>query len=78
MKIKTVEQLAKEYRKTTPNQMYGDELGFIAGFSAKEKLEKIPKPIGQFIIDNAKGVLLEDGMYYHYTEVIKLLKLYEN
>lgn len=40
MKNKTVEQLAKEYRKTTPNQMYGDELGFIAGFSAKEDVIK--------------------------------------
>ena len=40
MKNKTVEQLAKEYRKTTPNKMYGDELGFIAGFSAKENLIK--------------------------------------
>ena len=27
----TIEEAAKSYRKTTPNQMYGDELGFIAG-----------------------------------------------
>ena len=27
----TLEEAAKSYRKTTPNQMYGDELGFIAG-----------------------------------------------
>lgn len=38
--MKNKEQLAKAYRKTTPNQMYGDELGFIAGFSAKEKIIK--------------------------------------
>ena len=37
MKIKTVEQLAKEYRKTTPNQMYGDEIGFIAGYDSAQK-----------------------------------------
>lgn len=37
---KTVEKLAKDYRKTTAKQMYGDELGFIAGFSAKEKIVK--------------------------------------
>ena len=40
MKNKTVEKLAKDYRKTTANQMYGDELGFIAGFSAKEEIIK--------------------------------------
>lgn len=38
--MKTKEQLAKIYRKTTPNQMHGDELGFIAGFSAKEEIIK--------------------------------------
>lgn len=37
MKNSIVEELAKEYRKTTPNQMYGDELGFIAGFLCREK-----------------------------------------
>ena len=36
--MKSKEQLAKTYRKTTPNQIYGDELGFIAGFSAKERV----------------------------------------
>ena len=38
--MKNKEQLAKAYRKTTPNQMHGDELGFIAGFSAKENIIK--------------------------------------
>ena len=41
----------------------------------KELLVEIPEPIGTFIIDNADGVMGADGMYYHYTEVIKLLKL---
>jgi hypothetical protein len=40
-----------------------------------EELVEIPEPIGTFIIDNANGVMGADGMYYHYTEVIKLLKL---
>ena len=40
MKSKTVGELAKDYRKTTANQMYGDELGFIEGFSAKERIIK--------------------------------------
>ena len=40
-----------------------------------KEFEEIPEPIGNFIIDNAKGVMGADGMYYHYTEVIKLIKL---
>lgn len=44
----------------------------------KEKLEEISKPIiSDFIIDNAIPVMGNDGAYYHFTEVIKLLKLYE-
>jgi hypothetical protein len=35
--MKSKEKLAEEYRKTTPNQMYGDELGFLAGFNSAEK-----------------------------------------
>lgn len=36
----------------------------------------IPKPIGDFILENAKGVQLFDGRYYHYSEVCGLLKKY--
>lgn len=46
----------------------------IDGYGSME----IPKPIGSFIIQNAKGVSLSDGQYYHYSEVCKLLKLYKN
>lgn len=38
--------------------------------------EGIPAPIGAFILDNAKGMQLFDGRYYHYSEVCALLKLY--
>ena len=38
--------------------------------------EELPKPIGDFIIENAKGVMGNDGMYYHYSEVCKMLKKY--
>lgn len=40
------------------------------------ELEEMPKPIGQFIIDNGNGKQMPDGTYYHYTEVIKLLKMF--
>ena len=44
----------------------------------KEKLEEIPKPvIPDFIIKNGNGVMGNDGMYYHFIEVINLIKLYE-
>lgn len=42
------------------------------------ELIEIPKPVvSDFIIENATGVMGNDGMYYHFTEVIKLLKLYK-
>lgn len=40
MRKQAVEELAKEYRKTTPNQMHGDELGFISGFSRRKEIEQ--------------------------------------
>jgi len=41
----------------------------------QETLEEVIKPIGDFIIENATCVGLQDGAYYHYSEVCKLLKL---
>jgi thiamine biosynthesis protein ThiC len=38
---------------------------------------EIKKPIGDFIIKNAKGTQTENGVYYHYSEVCTLLKSYE-
>ena len=35
--MKSKYELAKKYRATTPNQMYGDELGFVSGYETKEK-----------------------------------------
>ena len=39
--------------------------------------QELEKPIGDFIIENGKGVHGHDGIYYHYSEVCKLLKLKE-
>ena len=36
--------------------------------------EEITLPIGDFVINNATGVQLAGGAYYHYSEVCKLLK----
>jgi hypothetical protein len=38
-------------------------------------MKEIEKPVGDFIMDNATGVQGGDGVYYHYSEVCKLLKL---
>lgn len=47
-------------------------------YSNKETMtEEIKKPIGDFILENAKGVQGQDGVYYHYSEVCKLLRLQE-
>lgn len=37
--------------------------------------QPIEPPIGDFIFANANAIQLEDGYYYHYSEVCKLLKL---
>jgi hypothetical protein len=42
--------------------------------SGEDGTEEIPKPIGDFIIENAKAVEGLDGAYYHYSEVCKLVK----
>lgn len=75
MKIKTVEQLAKEYRKTTPNQMYGDELGFIAGYKKCEELlrryiEFVDYVEGSTFLKNKTPILTDEEREY-------LDKLYE-
>ena len=40
-------------------------------------MEEVKKPIGDFIMENATGVQGQDGVYYHYSEVCKLLRLQE-
>jgi len=42
------------------------------------ELNEIPAPIGDFIIKNADGVILNGGGYYHYTDVCKLLTKMRN
>jgi predicted metalloendopeptidase len=44
--------------------------------ASKEEFVEITEPTGKFIIENATGIQLPDGAYYHYSEVCKLLKLY--
>ena len=47
-------------------------------YSKKETMtEEIKKPIGDFIMKNATGIQGQDGVYYHYSEVCKLLRLQE-
>jgi hypothetical protein len=43
----------------------------------KQMTEEVKKPIGDFILENATGVQGQDGVYYHYSEVCKLLRLQE-
>jgi hypothetical protein len=37
----------------------------------------IERPIGEFILNNGAGVMGVNGMYYHYAEVCRLLKMYK-
>jgi hypothetical protein len=54
---------------------YGYEIIIPKEEPKQETLEEIIKPIGDFIIENANAVQGQDGAYYHYSEVCKLLKL---
>lgn len=38
------------------------------------EIKEIPAPIGDYIIKNADGVILQGGAYYHYSDVCRLLK----
>ena len=49
----------------------------IFAYINETKLEEVKKPIGDFILENATGVQGQDGVYYHYSEVCKLLRLQE-
>lgn len=44
---------------------------------SEDNLKEIPKPIGEFIMDNKKGIQLNNGTYYHYTDVIDLIRTRE-
>jgi len=45
------------------------------GNSDKET-EEIPKPIGDYIMSNSKHIQREDGAYYHYADVCRLIRNY--
>lgn len=80
-------ELAHNYaiNKYTPRIAEFAKIHFIEGFKAAiesqpseqkppEGEEELEQPIGQFILDNAKGIQKEDGMYYHYSDVCHLIK----
>jgi hypothetical protein len=57
---KELEKAAKSYRKTTPNQMYGDELGFIAGAEWQEKRMYSEEEVNELL-----NTLLSNNMCSH-------------
>ncbi len=50
---------------------------YLCLYKLNKMTEEIKKPIGDFILENATGVQGQDGIYYHYSEVCKLLRLLE-
>lgn len=42
-----------------------------------DDLKEPEKPVGDFILEYGKGTQTENGMFYHYSEVCKLLKDYK-
>lgn len=58
---------------------HGDKDGHCGDFPECESPTiEMEKPIGDFIIKNAKGITTPSGVYYHYSEVCKLLNLLKN
>ena len=53
--MKELEKAAKRYRKTTPNQMYGDELGFIAGVKWQAERSYTLDEISTLFISDKRG-----------------------
>jgi hypothetical protein len=44
----------------------------------KTELKEIERPIhSDFVIENANGLQGQDGKYYHYSEVVSLLKKWD-
>ncbi len=41
-----------------------------------KKLKELKEPIGKFILNNGICAKTDLGAYYHYTEVIRLIRLY--
>jgi iron-sulfur cluster repair protein YtfE (RIC family) len=40
----TIDEVAEKYRQSTPNKMYGDELGFLAGYNhAQTEIEQLKR-----------------------------------
>lgn len=71
--------MQRDWRKWLKNKDKEQELK-IKNKKAEQLYEisneiEIEKPIGDLIIQNCTGVNGADGVYYHYTEIVKLLKL---
>jgi hypothetical protein len=43
-----------------------------------DELYEIEPTVSDFILENGNAIIGTDGYYYHFSEVIKLLKLYKN
>jgi hypothetical protein len=60
----TLEEAAKKYRKTTPNQMFGDELGFIDGAKWQQERSYSEEEVLE-LLNNREQYLIESvGEFY--------------
>ena len=65
--------MAGEHGLTLTEQQMQEIVNCLSPLSDEEPGRGII-PIGQFILDNAEGITLPDGKYYHYSKVCTLLK----
>lgn len=71
MNKETLEEAAKKYRKTTPNQMFGDELGFIAGAKWQMERSYTEKEVRDMLQSYAEWSIDGDCTYYEWFEQFK-------
>ena len=84
MRSKIAKKIQSETSETTKNE-FRDEVNEILKLTKEIKTNEIglidmPRPIGDFIIDNIpndKVLMTNNGAYYHYADVCKLLRKYK-
>ena len=71
MNKETLKEAAEKYRKTTPNQMFGDELGFIAGAKWQQERSYSKEEVKYMLQSYAEWSIDGDCTYYEWFEQFK-------
>ena len=79
--INGVELECIDIRREEETDLNGRSYGTYSLLAYYDNTVPIPKPVGDFILDNVpieKRVITPNGVYIHYSDVCTLLKKYKN